>query len=155
MAWSASKIFVAYIEDSLENTAALDLNSDSFKVALYNNSVTPSQTVTSANSAYNVDQWGTANEVYDGAEWAQAGQALDSVTFAPTSATLKFDAADEVSAGTSATLANVYGCLIYNDTASSPADQGVCYLYFGGVNSVTDGTFTVAFNASGIFTIAL
>jgi hypothetical protein len=29
----------------------------------------------------------------------------------------------------------------------------VCYNYFGGVNSVTDGTFTIVWNASGIFTI--
>jgi hypothetical protein len=65
-----------------------------------------------------------------------------------------FDAADEVSDGTSATLANVYGCLVYDNTIAAPvANQGVCYLYFGGINSVTDGTLTVSFNASGIFTI--
>lgn len=157
MAWSASKIFVATIEDILENTTAIDLNSDTFKVALYDNDITPDQTVTSANTAYNAGQWTAAgNEVADGAEWAAGGQALDSVTFASASNVLTFDAADEVSAGTSATLANVYGCLIYDDTIAAPvADQGVCYLYFGGVNSVTDGTFTVVFNASGIFTLTL
>jgi hypothetical protein len=157
MAWSASKIFVSTIEDMLENTTALDLNNDSFKVALYDNDITPDQTVTSANTAYNVGQWvSTGNEVFDGAEWPSTGQALDSVTFAPTTNVLKFDAADEVSTGTSATLANVYGCLIYDDTVATPVNkQGICYLYFGGVNSVTDGTFTVVFNASGIFTITL
>jgi hypothetical protein len=138
MAWSASKIFVATIEDILENTTALDLNNDTFKVALYDNDITPDQTVTSANTAYNAGQWVSAgNEVFDGAEWPSTGQALDSVTFAATSNVLKFDAADEVSTGTSATLANVYGCLVYSDTIAAPvADQGVCYLYFGGVNSV-------------------
>ncbi len=54
MAWSASKIFVATIEDILENTTAIDLNSDGFKIALYDNDITPDQTVTSANTAYNV-----------------------------------------------------------------------------------------------------
>lgn len=156
MAWSASKIFVQTINDCLENTTAIDFNSDTFKVALYNNSITPDQTVSAANSAYNAGQWATANEVYDGAEWAQTGQALDSADMTISSNVIKFDAADEVSAGTSATLANVYGCLIYDDTIASPvADQGACYLYFGGANSVTDGTFTVVFHANGIFTLTL
>jgi hypothetical protein len=157
MAWSASKIFVATIEDILENTTAIDLNSDSFKVALYDDDITPDQTVTSANTAYNVGQWvTTGNEVSDGAEWPVTGQALDSVTFASASNVLTFDAADEVSDGTSATLANVFGCLIYDATVATPVDdQGICYLYFGGTNSVTDGTFTVVFNASGIFTLTL
>lgn len=152
---TSSKIFVAFIEDALENTAALDLNSDTFKLALFNDSITPSQTVTSANTAFGAGVW-ASGEVYDGAEWATGGQALDTVTFAPTAAVLKFDAADEVSAGTSATLADVRGCLIYDDTLASPvADQGVCYLSFGGANAVTDGTFTVVFHTDGIFTITL
>lgn len=156
MAWSASKIFVSTIEDVLENTTAVDLNSDTFKVALYNNTPVPDQTVASASTAYNAGQWVNTSEVSDTTEWPATGQALDTVTFAPTANVLKFDAADEVSTGTSATLANVYGCLIYDDTIVTPvADQGICYLYFGGVNSVTDGTFTVVFNASGIFTLTL
>ena len=49
-----------------------------------------------------------------------------------------------------------YGVLIYDDTIATPvADQGICYLAFGGSNSVTSGTFTVSFNASGIFTVAV
>jgi len=155
MAWSASKIFVSTVEDVLENTTAIDLNSDTFNVALFNDSITPDQTVASASTAFGAGVWATG-EVFDAAEWPTGGQALDSVTFAPTSNVLKFDAADEVSTGTSATLAAVFGCLIYNITVNTPVDsQGICYLYFGGTNSVTDGTFTVVFNASGIFTLTL
>lgn len=155
MAWSASKIFMAFIEDVFENTTAMDLNSDTIKVALYDNDITPDQTVTSANTAYNAGQWvASGNEVSDGAEWPSTGQALGSITSGFSSNVYTFDAADEVSTGTSATLANVYGCLVYDDTITTPvADQGICYLYFGGVNSVTDGTFTVVFHSSGIFTI--
>lgn len=157
MAWSNSKIFVATIEDMLENTTALDLNSDGWKITLWDNDITPSQTVTSANTAYGVDQWvTTGNEVSDGAEWPVTGQALDSVTFVAASNVLTFDAANEVSDGTSATLANVFGCHIHNSTITTPVDnQGICYLYFGGTNSVTDGTLTVNFHASGIFTLTL
>jgi len=157
MAWSASKIFVETIEDVLANTTAIDLNSDTFKVALYDNDITPDQTVTSANTAYGVGQWvTTGNEVSDTTEWPVTGQALGTVTWASAAAVLTFDAANEVSDGTSATLLNVFGCLIYDDTIAAPvADQGVCYLYFGGTNSVTDGTLTVNFHANGIFTLTL
>jgi hypothetical protein len=151
MAWTNSKIFVSTIEDILENTTAIDLNSSAFNVALYNDTITPSQTVVSAETAYNAAAgvW-DSGEVSDGAEWPAGGQALDSVTFAPASNVLKFDT------GTSATLASVFGCLIYNTDINTPVDsQGICYLYFGGTNSVTDGTFTVVFNTAGIFTLTL
>jgi hypothetical protein len=155
MAWSASKIFVSTIEDMLENTTAIDLNTDTFNIALFNDTITPSQTVASASTAFGAGVW-ASGEVFDGAEWPTGGQALDSVTFAPTSNVLAWDAANEVSTGTSATLASVFGCLIYNVSVNTPVDsQGICYLYFGGTNSVTDGTFTVQFNASGIFTLTL
>lgn len=155
MAWSNSKIFMAFLEDVLENTTAMDLNSDTFKAALYDNDITPDQTVTSANTAYNAGQWTAAgNEVADGTEWDAGGEPLTSVTSTRASNVFTFDAADTPSGGSSATLANVYGCLVYDDTIAAPvADQGVCFNYFGGVNSVTDGTFTIVWNASGIFTI--
>lgn len=157
MAWSESKIFVSTIEDIFENTTAIDLNSSTFNVALFDNSITPSQTVVSAETAYGAvaGVWDTG-EVYDGAEWAQGGQALDGVTFAPTSNVLKWDADNEVSAGTSATLVNVYGVLIYCANVDTPVDsQGICYLYAGGVNSVTDGTMSVIFHTNGIMTFTL
>jgi hypothetical protein len=152
MAWTNSKIFTAFIENALENVSAYALASDTIKVALYNNTPVPDQTVSQANTAYNVGQWVNTSEVADAAEWAAGGQALDTVTSAFSSNVYKFDADDEVSAGSSATLANVYGCLVYDSTISS---YGLCYLYFGGANSVTDGTFTVVFNSSGIFTLTL
>ena len=157
MAWSNSKIFVATIEDILENTTAIDLNSDGYKITLWDNDITPDQTVTSANTAYGVGQWvTTGNEVSDTTEWPVTGQALGSVTFVGASNVLTFDAANEVSDGTSATLLNVFGCHIHNSTITTPVDdQGICYLYFGGTNSVTDGTLTVNFHASGIFTLTL
>src|SRR5688572_30136672 len=156
MAWSNSKIFMATIEDILENTTEIDLNSNTFKAALYDNDITPSQTVTSANTAYNAGQWATSgNEVADGAEWAAGGVALSSVTSGFSSNVYTFDAADTAS-GSSATLAAVFGCLVYSDTIATPvADQGICYNYFGGSNSVTNGTFTVVWNASGIFALTL
>lgn len=159
MAWSASAIFRAFVTDALENTAAFDLGGtpDTFKVALYDNDITPDKDATAANSAYNVDQWvTTGNEVFEAGQWAQGGVALTTPDISnPAGGVIMFDAVDTAS-GSAADLANVYGCLVYDDTLASPvADQGVCYNYFGGANSVVNGTFTVVWHANGLFRITV
>lgn len=151
MAWSASKIFMAAIEDALENTAALDLNLDTFKTALFDNTITPSQTVATASSLYGAGVWASGG-VFDASGWPAVGRDLASVTSAFSSNVYTFDAADTVSANATTTLTNAYGTLIYDDTTG---DQGICFNYFGGANSITSGTFTIAWNASGIFYLTL
>ena len=155
MAWSNSKIFSAFVTDALNNTAALDLNSDTFKVALFDNTITPGQTAASASTAYGAGVWASGG-VSDASGWPAVGRNLASIASGFSSNVYTFDAADTVSANSSTTLASVYGCLIYDDTLTTPvADQGVCFNYFGGSNSVTAGTFTVVWNASGILTLTL
>lgn len=156
MAWSNSKVFRQFLADAVLNVAAFDLDTDTFKVALYNNSVTPDNDVTAANSAFNVGQWATTNEVSQAGQWASGGVALTSPTINVGTADVVFwDAADTAS-GSAATLANVYGCLVYDDSLTTPvADQGVCYNYFGGTNSVTNGTLTVVWHVNGIFRATL
>ena len=154
MAWSASAIFRAFLTDALENTAAFDLGitPDAFLVALYDNDITPDNDVTSANSAYNVDQWvTTGNEVSEAGQWAVGGVALTSPDISnPAVDVIMFDASDTAS-GAAADLANVYGCLVYDDTLAAPvANQGVCYNYFGGANSVVNGTLTVVWHVNGV-----
>lgn len=156
MAWSNSKVFRPAIADMFGNVTAMDLDADTFTVALYNNSITPDNDVTSANSAYNAGQWATAQEVYQAGQWAQGGVNLASVSLnSGTADVVFFDAADTAS-GSAATLANVYGCLVYDNTLTTPvADQGLSYNYFGGANSVTSGTFTVVWHANGIVRVTL
>jgi hypothetical protein len=157
MAWSNSKIFRQYLADSLNRTAAFDLNADTFTVALYDNDITPDNDVSAANSAYNAGQWASSgNEVSESGQWATGGVNLASVTVdVGTADVVFFDAADTAS-GSAADLANVYGCLVYDNTLTTPvADQGVCYNYFGGANSVVNGTFTVVWSANGIMRYTL
>lgn len=155
MAWSASKIFSAGITDSLNSTASLNLDADNLKAALFDNSITPSQTVASASSAYGAGVWASGG-VVDASGWPAVGRQLLSVASGFSSNVYTFDAADTVSANATTTLTNAYGCLIYNDTLAAPvADQGICYNYFGGANSVVAGTFTIVWNASGIFALTL
>jgi hypothetical protein len=154
MAWTNSKIFSAFVTDALNGTTAFDLNSDTLRVPLYDTDPTPSQTVASAASAYNTGVWGTGDEVANGG-WTAAGLALGSVTSGFSSNVYTLDAAD-LANGSAATLAGVFGCLVYDDTLTTPvADQGISYHYFGGTQSVTAGTFTIVWNASGIFALTL
>lgn len=158
MAWSNSKIFRAFLGDVFANAAAFDLSGtpDTFKVALYDNDITPNNDVTAANSAYNVDQWVTTNnEVFEAGQWAQGGVALTSPAIDVGTADVVFFDATDTASGSAADLASVYGCLVYDDTLTSPADQGVSYNYFGGTQSVTNGTFTIIWNSNGIFRLTL
>jgi len=152
MAWSGSSIFRSAITDMVTNVAAIDWDTDAIKAALYGNTGTPDKDATSALSAYNVGQWVTANEVFQAVQWAQGGVALASKTATnPATGVFMADAAD-VSSGSAATLAGVFGVLHYDDTLTTPvADQAICSNYLGGTNSVTNGTFTVVYNANGVF----
>lgn len=155
MAWGTSSWFRAFITDILGNVAAFDLSGasvDTFKVALYDNDITPDNDVSSANSAYNVDQWvTTGNEVFEAGQWAQAGVALTSPAVTNPAGDIAMFDADNTASGAAADLASVYGCLVYDDTLAAPvADQGVCFNYFGGSNSVVNGTFTVVWHTNGI-----
>jgi hypothetical protein len=156
MAWTNSKIFRLTLAEMFRNTAAYDLDTDSFKVALYNNSVTPDNDVTTnVLTQYNgaASQWVVANEVAEAGTWPSTGVALASPTIdSTTTADVVFWDATDTASSAGADLANVYGCLVYDTTVTS---TGICYNYFGGANSVTNGTFTVVWNANGIFRVTL
>jgi hypothetical protein len=158
MAWSTSKIFRSWIGDTIDSTTGPNLSTDVPKVALYNNSITPDENDTAAHSAYNAagGAWVNTNEVTSSGQWAAGGVALASTAYTKSTAdAIWYDAADTAS-GATATLAAVFGCLVYDDTLTTPvADQGVCFNYFGGTQSVTSGTFTVVWNVLGLWRITL
>lgn len=136
------------------------LGADSIKAALFNNTGTPDKDAALASTGYNTGQWVTANEVSDSTNWPAAGIALASKTLTtPSTGVFMFDAADLSQSGASTTLANVYGCLVYDDTITAGtggvAKQGISFHSFGGAQSVTAGSFTIVWNASGLFRITV
>lgn len=157
MAWSNSKIFRAYLADIIANTTALDVGADTMKAALYDNDITPDQDAASASTAYNTGQWvASGNEVSDGTNWDAGGEPLTGVSInSATAATVFFDATDTPQGGATTTLANVYGCLVYSNIGTPVANQGVCFNYFGGVQGVTAGTFTIVWHSNGVFRFTL
>jgi len=153
--WSASKIFSAFITDALNNTAALDLNSDTIEAALFDNSITPSQSAAAASTAYGAGVWASGG-VSDASGWPALGRPLAGIASGFSSNVFTFDANDTASANSTTTLTNATGVLVYDHTLAAPvADQGICYNYLGGANSVVNGSFTVVWNASGIMFLTL
>lgn len=151
---TSSRIFTTTITDLLNNTTAMDINTDTHNIALYGDTPTPDQTVSSANAAYNVDQWVTSSEVTT-TGWPAGGLALANISSSYAWNVYTFDA-DDRAGGASDTVTGAYGCLIYDATITSPVSkQAWCYLAFGGSNSVVSGTFTVVFNGAGIMTMTV
>jgi hypothetical protein len=161
MAWSASNVFQEWVKNPLFNGSQGTpptgytgyAGADVFKCALFAAGITPDRTAAVASTGYNSGQWITANEKTGSSEWVAGGRALASKTNAASAGVVTLDAADLIGVA-SITMASVEGCLIYDDTitAGTVADQGMCFLWFGGAQSVTAGTFSVVFNAAGIVT---
>ena len=148
MAWSASKVFAYSVLSVGTNT--VKYSTDSYKVALYSsNTMTPDNTVTTAVlTEYNgaASQWVTGNEV-SGAGYSAGGVAVSSPTWTQASNVVTFTSAGTPQ-WTSASF-TAYGCLVYDSTVSN---EGLSFNYFGGAQTVTAGTFTITWNASGIAT---
>lgn len=160
MAWTDSRIFRQWIVEPMmqsSGTSYTGLDSDTIKAALFNNTGTPDKDAALASTGYNTGAWVTGNEVTGSSEWVAGGRALASKTFtAPSSGVAMFDAADITGTAT-VTMSSIYGCLVYDDTISggTVADQGVCFNYFGGTTGVTGGTYSVLWNANGLFRITV
>jgi hypothetical protein len=164
MAWSASAIFRQWLADSLAPTASFAgkwNSTDVYKAALYNNSITPDRSVTAALSAYNAatSQWLATNEVTDATNWTAGGRTVTGTGsgggYASAGTTITFDGADTAGGGT-VTIAGAFGDLLYDSTLTTPvANQGAAFHYFGGTQSVTAGTFTIIWNASGILQVTV
>ena len=136
----------------MSGTSYTGLDSDTVNVALFNNTTAPDNTVAVASTGYNTGVWVTGNEVTDVTNWVAGGRALASKTFTnPSTNLFMFDAAD-LAGGGNVTISGAFGCLVYDFTISGGtiAKQGVSFHYFGGSQSVTAGTFTIVWNASGI-----
>lgn len=156
MAFSASGLFVNPWIGKLQGASGQNFQlgtagtPDTFKVALYNNTVsTAPYSAALASAVYLVGDWVTGNEV-SGTGWAAGGQTLSTpaTTESPTG-TIMWTAGNVSVSGT--TLSNVFGCLVYDNTLATK--YGLCGIAFGASYSTTSGTFGITWAAAGIFNI--
>lgn len=155
---TSSKIFRNFLKDLHDRTSTIDLDTDTPKCAIYGNTGTPAQDATALLSSYNGagSAWVSGNELTD-TNWPAGGRVLVPTThFADTAAVIWYDSADTTGAG-NVTISNAYGVLVYDDTVSTPqADIGISYHAFATQPaSVTAGTFTVVWDANGVFRYTL
>jgi hypothetical protein len=171
MAWTASGMFTVTMADLLVGTIAnttFDLDASSaFKVALYDNDITPNYEVAASAAMYGAggiwtatgDQTGTSgSQIYHTGQWAQGGVVLATTAVTrPGSGVVMWDSSGDPASGSAATMSNIYGGLIYCDALTTPVvDQAILAVYFGGTGySVTNGTFTIQWNGSGIFRLTI
>lgn len=147
MAVTASGLYVATFVDVLDTTQlALDLDLETHKGALFDNTITPNFTT---DTAYGVSPY-NAGEV-TGSNWASGGVALTGTTVTGASGTLTFDATDVSVASTTISGARCY--LLYADALAG--NNAIVLVNFGADYSTSNGTFAITWNASGIFTIDL
>ncbi|WP_428485935.1 hypothetical protein [Rhodopila sp.] len=129
--------------------AAMNLASDTFVCILVTASYTPAPN-TDATYA-NV----SANEVATGGGYTQGGVVLTSVTDTLSGATVTYNAA--AASWSSATITAQYAVIVHRAGASlASTDLLLSYVNLnsgGGSVSSTNGTFSVTWNASGIFTL--
>jgi len=122
----------------------IDFDTDTVKVALVSSSYTPNQDTH--------DYWDdvSANEV-TGTGYTAGGATLSSkaVTYDSGTNVTKFDAADVSWA--SSTITARYA-VIYVDTGTSSTSALIAYVDFGSDQSSSSGTFSIVWDAAGIFT---
>lgn len=138
--------FLEYMADG-----TIDLDGDTFKVALVSSTYTPSA---STHTVY-AD---ITNELSTANGYTAGGATLGTVTWTESGGTVTFDAADASWTASGGSITARYA-VIYDDTPSTPvAKPLVAYVLLDTTPAdvtATDGnTFTLSWNASGIFTLA-
>ena len=123
------------------NKAVHNWSTATFKAALSNTAPVATNTVLA-----DITQISTGGGYTAG---AGGGLTLDSVTLTETSGTAKLVIADEVFTATGASVGPFRYVIIYNDTASSPADALVCWFDYGASITLLDTeSFTIDFDAT-------
>lgn len=140
----------------------IDLDTHTFKAALTTLQVggTPQIAATDA-----VPCWGaggstnlSSSEVSAGGGYTAGGIALSSVTWAESSGVATFDAADiSWTSSASGDPATIKSLVLYSDTATNKDAVGFMDMTADGTTAISllSGDISVAWNASGIFTVTV
>lgn len=135
----ASGIYERFLANLMNAEMDLGVGQDTIRVALYDNT----HVFTATDSVYT-----NTNELATAGGYTQTGVVLANQAVTEASTT-KFDADD--ASWTSATF-TTYHAVIYDDTHAT--NDLIANIDFGGAKTVTSGTFTIQWNASGIITLA-
>ena len=144
MAFPTTNWFKKLLEDSLENTAAIDLNTDTIKCALFTNAIAGTFNF-DTDTAYAASPW-NANEA-TGTGYTAGGATLATPGVTIAGGVVAFDAGD---ASWSTSTITARGGLVYDDSVATK--YGIVAVNFGSDFASTAGTFAITWNAAGILT---
>lgn len=166
MAWTTQGLYPQFFKDMLIGTTwttgTPDLDTATgWKLALHSDSAVDGSSPVNFQST--TPAWANTAEV-SGTGWTATGISLTTIaggsSATPTvtiaaGGVLVYDHTNDVSVA-STTLTAAKGCIIYFDTATAPyADPCLVAVNFGTTYSTVNGTFGIAWNASGIWTVDL
>lgn len=136
------------VNDFTVNLAnAMDLDSDTLKVALTNTDPTSGTNVAG-------DGNGVLANISEISYTNLSSRTLANVTSTQTSGTFKLSADDLTLTASGGSVAAFRYIVIYNDTPTSPADPVIGYYDYGTSLTLNDGdTFTIDIGANGILTL--
>jgi hypothetical protein len=142
-------VFDQFLQDV--GRAAHNLETGTIKFALVTNVVTPTASTADprwgAGGGTNLD----TNEVAAGGNYTAEGSDI-TATYSQAAGTATFDGADISIAINAGNPTNARWGIIYNDSAAGK--QAIAFLDLGSVLDLTTGSFSVNWNAAGIFTMA-
>lgn len=125
---------------------SIDLDGDTFKLALMNSSHTFTATHTQFSDV-------SANDLATGSGYTNPGKDLASVTWVNSAGTITFDAGDVTWTASGGSIGPADDGVLYSDTSTN--DLLAYSIDFDGSQTAGDGTdFVVTWNASGIFTVS-
>lgn len=136
------------VNDFVVNLAnAMDLDSDTLKVALTNTDPTSGTNVAG-------DGNGVLANISEISYTNLSTRTLANVTSSQTSGTYKLSADDLTLTASGGSVAAFRYIVIYNDTPTSPADPVIGYYDYGTSLTLNDGdTFTIDIGSNGILTL--
>lgn len=128
----------------------IDLDTDTFKVSLHTSTYSP-------NASTHTVYADLTNELSTANGYTNGGATLGSVTWNRSGGTVTFDAADTVWTASGGSIAARYAVIRKSGTANSITDPLVAYILLdttpADVTATDTNTFTLQWNASGIFTL--
>ena len=144
MSITASGVYGLSLEKALIDTLGESWEAEDNKVLLVSDSETPDFTADDFRNDV------TANEV-TGTNWSAGGVALTGTEITLSSGVLTFDATDVSVAST--TITSAMASVLYTNVGADTTDQLVMLHDFVTAVSTSNGTFAIAWNASGLMTL--
>ena len=152
--WNGSN-GVAYYTYAM-GTNQVKPSTDHFNVALFTNGVNPTQSASVTVNEYTGagSTWDTSNETL-GTGYTAGGASVTPITWGQNVNAAGTNVITFTSSGTpqwTGATFTAYGAFVYNTNPSTITNLGISWNWFGGLQQVTAGSFTINWSTSGICT---